>query len=54
MSANLCAHSNRSPIASPLTIRPSHDTPDRGMQEGKMTLLIVSAIFVIWLFLVLR
>jgi len=24
------------------------------MQEGKMTLLIVSAIFVIWLFLVLR
>ena len=30
-------------------------TPDRGgMQEGKMTLLIVSAIFVIWLFLVLR
>jgi len=25
-----------------------------GMQEGKMTLLIVSAIFVIWLFLVLR
>jgi hypothetical protein len=40
--------------AAPLTIRPSHDTPDRGMQEGKMTLLIVSAIFVIWLFLVLR